>query len=142
MIRYLMLSNWNWKAGAIHMLSNCVVWILKRWHEAKKGQGPTIINLIGDFYPLNAHSRAHVSRFAIFFVSVPTAQLGPRSAWVESDKLLLKSLEISKFIMILDLWWFSYIECVFSCAHILIEKLFCSNYLIQKVQTNKFNFPN
>ena len=35
--------------------------------EAKKGQGPTIINLIEDFYPRNAHSRAHVSRFAIFF---------------------------------------------------------------------------
>ena len=36
--------------------------------EAKKGQGPTIINLIEDFYPRNAHSRAHVSRFANFYI--------------------------------------------------------------------------
>ena len=48
--------------------------------EAKKGQGPTIINLIEDFYPRNAHSRAHVSRFANFFASV---SLNLRQAGVE-----------------------------------------------------------
>ena len=52
------------------MLSNCTVWTLQIWHEAKKGQGPKEINLIGNFYPLNTHSRAHVSRFANFFFGI------------------------------------------------------------------------